>query len=176
MTTPDLHERKKGGQPWSFAAFTALLGVLVVAGAVGWWALGWDDRVPAPGGATKDASLAPLPVPKDEEGLRATSHDPEWLARGATVFAGLCHTCHGNAGGGTLQAPALNDGQWILEPTMANIVGVIRNGRPGTAMQPMRDFYRADELVAVAAYIADLSRRGGPAERKPEGLHGPITW
>ena len=176
MSVPDLHEQKKGEQRWGLAAFAVVLGVLVVAGVAGWWAMGWDDRAPAPGGLTNAVSQAALPVPTDEEGLRATTHDPLWLARGESVFAGLCRTCHGNAGGGTLQGPALNDGQWIIEPTMTSILGVIRNGRPGTAMQPMRDFYRADELVAVAAYVADLSRRGGPTERKPEGLHGPIAW
>ncbi len=156
------------GQGW----IVLIIAAVVAAAVLGWYALAWET---APAAGVKSAPPA-VDVPTDEEGLRALSRDPEWLARGKKVYDGMCWTCHGKAGEGTIQGPSLRDAQWILEPTALTIRNVIRDGRPGTAMQPMRDWYRADEIAAVTAYVAELARQGGPSEREPEGLHGPLDW
>lgn len=158
------------GQGWILVIIAAVL----AAAVLGWYALGWDTAQQASGGI-RSAPPA-IDVPTDEDGLRALSRDPEWLARGKKVYDGLCWTCHGKAGEGTIQGPSLRDAQWILEPTALNMHNVIRDGRPGTAMLPMRDWYRADEIAAVTAYVAELARQGGPSDREPEGLHGPLAW
>lgn len=153
-----------------------MLAALLAAGVVGWFAVGWETPRPTPSSAAGAGGPSGAPSDSDEDGLRALSRDPAWVARGKEVYGGLCWTCHGQQGEGTMQGPSLRDERWIVEPTARNILAVIRDGREGTAMQAMRDWYSADELAAVAAYVAALARAGGASSRDPEGLHGPLDW
>jgi mono/diheme cytochrome c family protein len=159
----------------------ALLLVIILAGAgvLGWFALSWNDAQtqipPTTSSPTTTTTVLP-PAPSDEDGLRALSHDPAWLAKGKAIFEGLCWTCHGKAGEGGPQAPSLRDDRWISEPNMLGILTTIREGKAGTAMLPMKGMFSEQEIVAVAAYVADLHRHPGPSQRDPEGLNGPITW
>jgi len=175
MTTAGNQTENGGGMGWWFAL---IIGTILAAVGLGWFALGETARPAAVRAAMGEegGDARPSGAPSDEEGLRALSRDPAWLARGKTVYAGLCWTCHGQQGEGTIQGPSLRDERWIIEPTARNILDVIRNGRPNTAMQAMRDWYSADDLAAVAAYVADLARQGGPSTADPEGLHGPLDW
>ena len=125
--------------------------------------------------------LAPPPslsvaVPSDEAGLRALVRDPAVLAVGAEVFAGLCWNCHGRAGEGTLQAPNLRDDYWIGGNDMTDLVRVVREGRPGTAMQPMAQYYTPAQIAAVAAYVVSLKGTTGGNGKSPEGKLAPIAW
>jgi cytochrome c oxidase cbb3-type subunit 3 len=151
-----------------------LIGVgFCAAAGIGWFVLGRPRvHVQEPTTATA-AQLGPVPV--DEAGLRAISHDAAWLARGKKVYGSICWNCHGANGEGG-QGPNLRDQTWIIEPSMINIVQVISEGKPGTAMQAMGSWYSAEELAAVAAYVADLHRHPGPTGKEAEGLHDGIDW
>jgi mono/diheme cytochrome c family protein len=150
----------------------ALAGVAVLGG-LGWWALGGDGAIAA---APLPAASASAPAPVDEAGLRALLRDPAVLERGKAVFAGLCFTCHGPHGEGGL-GPNLRDDSWLTGSSqLTELVRTISAGRPGTAMQPMRNAYPPSDIAAVAAYIVTL--KGGTAgiDKAPEGQHAPITY
>lgn len=159
-----------GGLVWVPILILLILG----AGVVAWFALDPAGKRRHRSGGTGAAALGP--VPTDEAGLRGLSRDPAWLARGRQVYDNICWNCHGKVGEGTLQGPNLRDGSWISEPTMTAILTTIRDGREGTAMLAMKEWYSPTDLAAVAAYVADLHRHPGPAGKDPEGLNGPITW
>jgi mono/diheme cytochrome c family protein len=116
------------------------------------------------------------PAPSDEAGLRALARDPAVIATGAEIFAGLCWNCHGRAGEGTIQAPNLRDDWWIGGNDMTDLVRVIRDGRPGTAMQPMGQYYTPAQIAAVAAYVVSLKGSTGGNGKSPEGKLAPIAW
>lgn len=158
-----------GGLVWVPILILLILG----AGVVAWFILDPAGKRRPRGSGT---GVALGPVPTDEADLRGLSRDPAWLARGKQVYDNICWNCHGKEGEGTLQGPNLRDGSWIVEPTMTAILTTVREGRSGTAMLPMKEWYSPTDLAAVAAYVADFHRHPGPTGKDPEGLHGPITW
>ena len=124
--------------------------------------------------ATPVALAAAVPV--DEPGLRALVRDPAVLATGRAIFDGLCWNCHGRAGEGTLTAPNLRDDWWIGGNDMTDLVRVIREGRPGTAMQSMSTYYTPAQIAAVAAFVVSLQGTSGGNGKAPEGVLDPIAW
>jgi len=123
--------------------------------------------------------VAPIPtlatVPSDEAGLRAIARDPAVLAVGKQVYDSLCWNCHGRSGEGGI-GPNLRDDWWIGGSDMQDLVLVVRNGRPGTAMQPMAAQYSPAQIAAVAAYVVSLKGTTGGNGKAPEGTHKPIGW
>jgi len=125
--------------------------------------------------------VAPSPmlaaaVPVDEAGLRAFARTPAAIVAGQAIFAGLCWNCHGRLGEGTATGPNLRDDWWLGGNDMTDLVAVIRNGRPGTAMQAMASYYTPDQIAAVAAYVVSLKGTSGGNGKTPEGTLKPIAW
>lgn len=99
---------------------------------------------------------------------------PTNVAMGDSIFnKGSCNRCHGMAGIGAPNAPALNDMQWLQIPTggYAEILGIITTGVPATAIKdpshknPMgprggRMMLTDPQIHAVAAYVYTLSHKG----------------
>ncbi|MBC7896968.1 MAG: cytochrome c [Cytophagaceae bacterium] len=116
--------------------------------------------VGSPGGAPA-AALLPAEV------------TPSNIALGDSLFNnGGCVRCHGPAGIGATNAPALNDAQWLQLKTGAydEIVGIITSGVPATAIKdpthknPMgarggRMNLTDPQIKAVAAYVYSLSHK-----------------
>jgi cytochrome c oxidase cbb3-type subunit 3 len=128
------------------------------------------------GGATVEAPTWVVPAATDEMELRGLLTQPAVIARGRTVFSGLCITCHGAHGEGGL-GPNLRDDHWINGSQMTDLVRIISEGKPGTtAMQAMKHTYSAADIAAVAAFIVTL--RGGTegTSKAPEGILQPITY
>lgn len=94
---------------------------------------------------------------------------PEVLARGETVYEGLCRACHGqDLRGGDQGGPNLLRSQVVLNDRHGELIGeVIQNGRSNPGMPEMPPVQLpAEDRVAVAEYIhsvwARQSGQGGP--------------
>jgi len=79
------------------------------------------------------------------------------LALGASVYAGNCAECHGDAGAGDGYAAS----ELPVTPTdfrskrlsIAESIRVLRNGVAGTSMAPWNDRLSDDDMLAVAQYV-----------------------
>jgi putative heme-binding domain-containing protein len=76
--------------------------------------------------------------------------DPARIDLGAKVYGSLCSTCHG-PGGDLVAGVNLSAGQYKTAITDLDLMNIILNGVPGTAM-PANKLSNA-ELLAVIAYI-----------------------
>jgi alcohol dehydrogenase (cytochrome c) len=85
------------------------------------------------------------------------------LAEGAQIFHERCIGCHGTNGGGGPFAPSLIGPRLIAGDSDLAIYRVLKNGRPGTAMQridlPPRD------LLQIVAYVTSLRARSATAAK-----------
>ena len=75
--------------------------------------------------------------------------------------AGTCFACHGENGLG-LVGPNIIDDQWIYGSNMMDIFNTILKGRRGPNGEEMpmhRGRFTTDEIISVAAFVADWSRR-----------------
>jgi cytochrome c oxidase cbb3-type subunit 3 len=94
---------------------------------------------------------------------------PEVIARGETVYEGLCRACHGqDLRGGDQGGPNLLRSQVVLDDQHGELIGeVIQNGRSNPGMPEMPPVQiPAEDRVAVSEYIhsvwARQSGQGGP--------------
>jgi mono/diheme cytochrome c family protein len=108
---------------------------------------------------TAQEPAAPMDLP---EGV--TQEDYE---EGRRLFTGQggCAACHGPQATGTALAPDMTDGEWlnVAEPTMDEIMRVIREGVPQPVqypapMPPMGGARLSDaQIHALAAYILAIN-------------------
>ncbi|GAA0323116.1 hypothetical protein GCM10009087_36740 [Sphingomonas oligophenolica] len=101
---------------------------------------------------------------------------PALLARGATVYAASCLSCHGHTGKGdgstgrTL-SPAPFDVAWLSEMKISRFDGfmywtIAEGGQPlGTSMPAFKETLPADDIWAVTAYIQAGLPRHRPSPR-----------
>jgi len=124
-----------------------------------------QPAVPAPQASQTPERLPFAIFPAQERQLAA----PEVLARGETVYEGLCRACHGaDLRGGDMGGVNLLRSQVVLNDQHGELIGeVIQNGRsnPGMpAMPPLQ--VSAEDRVAVAEFIhsvwANQSGQGAP--------------
>jgi mono/diheme cytochrome c family protein len=127
-----------------------------------------DRDASAPAGSLPGAASAP-----------ATALDAVDLPQGVTVQMvqqgqqiysgqGLCYSCHGPTGEGTVLAPNQTDGDWLWitpgDDEYAQIVNIITTGVPEpkefpAPMLPMGGAQLTDDQIrSVAAYIYSISR------------------
>ena len=100
---------------------------------------------------------------------------PELIAKGKTLFAVNCASCHGNNGKGDgPAAAALNpkprdftSGFWKYGGGVARVVRTMSEGSPGTAMAAFTSIPLEDR-IAIAQFERSLSPK--PGEDKPEDL------
>jgi cytochrome c oxidase subunit 2 len=77
---------------------------------------------------------------------------PELMARGAEVYASQCATCHQPNGEGLPPAfPALA-GSPVTMGSIDDHLGVVLNGREGTAMQAFKDLLSPADIAAAVTY------------------------
>lgn len=103
---------------------------------------------------------------------------PEVLARGETIYEGLCRACHGaDMRGGDQGGPNLLRSQIVLNDQHGELIGeIIQNGRSTPGMPEMPPLQvSVQDSVAVAEYIhsvwARQSGQGGP----PPGETGELN-
>ena len=122
-----------------------------------------DDTAPIGGAAPAPGATTPPATPG-----AAPAAGGDLVAQGQQVYngAGICMTCHGPNGQGTVLAPNLADDTWIWsdgsQPLEPQLVEIIRTGVPQprehpAPMPPMGGASLTDDqLNAVAAYVASL--------------------
>jgi mono/diheme cytochrome c family protein len=133
-----------------------------------------SSPTPAGTGATQTAT-----APAKSSGL-PSNITPAMVDSGKALFAGRCQRCHGPAGAGGANGPALNDDKWN-QPTVngsyESIRALIHTGVPQTSIkgdsvpgQPRKMFpyamrpdgggtYNDDQLSMLAAYVYTLSHK-----------------
>jgi mono/diheme cytochrome c family protein len=157
-----------------FAVTAVLLGlVATLAYLAGMRSAGKESGGPAASTTTQPAATVDLATL-----LKPT---PELIAKGKTLFAVNCASCHGADGYGNGPAAiALNpkprnyhEGYWRYGGGVARIVQTITNGSPGTAMASFTNIPMEDRF-ALAHYVRTFAPK--PEADKPEDLAwlGPI--
>jgi len=103
--------------------------------------------------------------------LRYMTKD-SWLSVGKSVFLANCISCHGREGQGEV-GPNLTDDYYKNVRSVEDIAQVLKNGAGGGAMPAWSNRLHPNEIVLVAAYVANL--RGNEVEggRIPEGREIP---
>src|ERR1043165_8199901 len=126
----------------------------------------------------KKREAALPPKAKTEDDLRALSKNPEMIAKGKALMPKtICATCHGPELTGLI-GPNLRDKSWISGSSMTSIIESITNGR-APLMPPQSLTLKADEIEAIACYLADLNRQGEKPGMRPQAAkekEDPITY
>jgi cytochrome c oxidase cbb3-type subunit 3 len=104
----------------------------------------------------------------DEPTLLLYMNKPDWLAVGASVFAANCKSCHGADGSGMI-GPNLTDDYYKNVQKLGDIPKVIENGAAGGSMPAWRNRLHPNEIVLVAAFVANLRGKNLPGPRGHEG-------
>jgi len=95
------------------------------------------------------------------------SENPDGAARGRTLFAANCASCHGaDAKGDQSQgAPNLTDAEWLYGGDRADIIETLNNGRQGV-MPNWNERLDPDVITALAVYVHALGG-GEPSTPTP---------
>jgi cytochrome c oxidase cbb3-type subunit III len=129
--------------------------------------------------AIREREIQTAPV-LTEEKLREMSKDPALIAKGeAMIPKVMCMACHGPTLTGLI-GPNLTDKYWLYGSNMKDLVESLANGRnnnqmPGRLVHKMTD----EEIIAVACYVANLSRLGekpGMRPQAPREKEAPINY
>jgi PQQ-dependent dehydrogenase (methanol/ethanol family) len=109
------------------------------------------------------AALAALGTGIDISGQQTAPSSPD-IARGTTLFADRCASCHGQGAIGGDKAPALADNRRVRGLGDGELQNIMRsgtpNGMPAFALPP-------DDLRAVTAFVRSLN--GSAFEAHPQG-------
>jgi len=76
------------------------------------------------------------------------------IEHGARLYSGHCVVCHGDRGD-AMPGANLGSGSFRHAETDRDLVALIRNGLPGTAMAP--GAYTDTELAAIVAYLRNMT-------------------
>ena len=86
-------------------------------------------------------------------------------AKGESVFKNFCVMCHGPQGKGDGPAakgltppPANLTSEDVRQDPDEELLGIIRNGKPGTAMPPWKTSLSEQQILDVLAYVRSLSQ------------------
>jgi cytochrome c oxidase cbb3-type subunit 3 len=113
-------------------------------------------------------ALKPRPLPPPP----AIANDP-LLVEGREIYVTRCSSCHGGSGKGDgpiasfLKGPPpgdLTDAKWKHGDRPAQVLRVISQGVPDTAMSGWTNVYSEEQVRALAAYVYHLAGRHVPEE------------
>ena len=85
----------------------------------------------------------------------AGQYDQADIEYGARLYSTHCIACHGE-NGDMMPQVNLQSGQFPNAPTDRELMNLIRDGLPGTAMAPNE--YSTPELTALVAYVRNIGR------------------
>lgn len=97
--------------------------------------------------------LATAGVASAQTRTHAGQYEPADIEYGARLYSGHCMTCHGERGD-SMPGANLGSGRFRNAGNDRELMGVIRDGVPGTAMIPNR--YTESELTALVAYLRNM--------------------
>jgi cytochrome c oxidase cbb3-type subunit 3 len=121
------------------------------------------------GEAQRQYDLNAFAAAVDPQAIVAMAEDPSVIARGKTIFANRCQTCHGEeAQGLPANGPNLTDSYWIHGGDIRSIFTTVAGGYPKLGMPEWRFTLEDAELQALVALIQ--SQRNSNLEgRGPQG-------
>lgn len=160
----------------SFAAFASAFAYMVLFPGLGNFRglLGWSSSEALERDqAVEGARLEDLAGRLRTAPLATLAKDPRLVRAGRALFIDNCAACHGVDGSGVqaMGAPNLVDGDWLYGGDDAAILASILDGRQGL-MPPMGAAMTANEITAVANYVASLS--GAPSDAVKAALGKPL--
>jgi cytochrome c oxidase cbb3-type subunit III len=100
--------------------------------------------------------------------VRTVMGDENWLAQGASVFAGTCTLCHGQNGEGLI-GPNLTDESYKNLTDLTGMIDVVRNGAANGAMPANVNLLDENEIALVVGYVASLRGQNLDGPRGVEG-------
>ncbi len=105
------------------------------------------------------ANTINLNLNNDPQTILGLRDDQEMLSLVSSKFLTLCAACHGPNGAGMPPplGPNLTDTHWKNVQSLTDIVRILRDGVPGTAMVSQAANLNDDEMILMAAYVASLS-------------------
>ena len=110
-----------------------------------------------------------------EAELRTVAMDTVLIERGRSLFSRNCTLCHGTLGQG-LNGPNLRDDHWLNGSDLTHICDSIANGNPSNGMAAWYPALKADDLHALAAFVASLQGSEDGSGKAPQGTAQPMTW
>ena len=94
---------------------------------------------------------------------------PKWTKVGQIVFKTHCISCHGREGEGNV-GPNLTDQHFKHVRNLDTLVRVINQGAANNAMPAWANRLHPNEIVLVAAYVANLRGTNVAGGKAPEGM------
>jgi cytochrome c oxidase cbb3-type subunit 3 len=135
-------------------------------GTHGWTlAQAYDDTV-ATNLQLRFADIGELAV--DEPTIAKSMHETDWLAVGAAVYKTHCKSCHADDGSG-LVGPNLTDEYYKNVKQLIEVARVIQDGAANGSMPAWKSRLHPNEVVMVAAYVANLRGKNLKGPRGREG-------
>jgi cytochrome c oxidase cbb3-type subunit 3 len=104
----------------------------------------------------------------DQETILTLMGDPQWMPVAEGIFATNCVSCHASDGRG-LVGPNLTDDHYKNVTDIVGLADVIQNGAANGAMPPWGNRLHSNEVVLLAAYVADMRGQFLDGPRGPEG-------
>ncbi len=111
--------------------------------------------------------------------LAQPAASPETIAQGKAVYDKNCTACHGADAGAGDRAPAIVNASATSmrgERSDAQLLNVVRNGIPGTAMPAWGNRLSADEVSSLGAYIHALRGTALDAPLPGDVAHGRAVF
>jgi putative heme-binding domain-containing protein len=100
------------------------------------------------------AAYAAFGVVAAQAPMHAGQYEQADIEYGAQLYSGHCVVCHGDRGD-AMPGANLGSGRFRHAETDRDLINVIRNGVPGTAMAPSA--YTESELGALVAFLRNMS-------------------
>jgi cytochrome c oxidase cbb3-type subunit 3 len=148
--------------------FSAVYFVFFQLGKIGWTVVGAHQQAVASDLKMRFEEIGELA--SDEATLLKYMQEPDWLTVGETVYATNCKACHGDNGSG-LVGPNLTDDYYKPEnvKNLVDIARVIEVGAAAGSMPAWRSRLHPNEIVLVAAYVANMRGQNLTGPRPAEG-------
>ncbi len=90
------------------------------------------------------------------------------------LYVQNCQMCHMPDGNAAIKQMNFTDGEWIHGTTIKQMVKVVTDGVPATAMMPFKDRLSDQEILALVKYVRAFDKKlaGKPA---PKAKTAPKT-
>jgi cytochrome c oxidase cbb3-type subunit 3 len=147
--------------------FSVVYFVFFQFGKIGWTVVGAHKQAEYDNLTLRFAEIGELTV--DEPTLLKYMNTPKWLTVGEVVYAANCKSCHSDDGSG-LVGPNLTDDHYKNVKQLVDVATVIEDGAANGSMPAWRNrLHHLNEIVLVAAYVANMRGENLPGPRSAEG-------
>ena len=92
------------------------------------------------------------------------------LEEGKTIYKDMgCFACHGMLGEGNAIGPNITDEYWLNGGEFADVVNIIKNGKPTKGMTAFKAQISDTKILKVASYVMSLVGSNPPNAKAPQG-------